>query len=208
MADALQLHIDGPDNAETTVILAHGAGAGMDTDFMQAFAIGLASAEFRVIRFEFAYLRQRRDGKRTAPPRAERLIDEYLEVIERADATKRRCVIGGKSMGGRVASLLADDAPIAGLIGLGFPFQAPGKPNPTRVAHLAKLRTPTQILQGTRDPFGDPTSLAKIKLSASIQIHWLDDGNHDLVPRKKSGRTTQQNWSEGITVLTKFLRGD
>ena len=200
--------IDGPQSAPATFILAHGAGAGMETPFMDAFATGLAEADFRVIRFEFPYMQQvRATGKRRPPDTAAKLMDHFQTVLHQVSQTttaRRRTIIGGKSMGARIASLIADDAEIGGLVALGFPFQAPGKPNPERIVHLADLRTPSLFLQGTRDPFGTLDQVQNFKLSKLIQIHWLEDGNHDLAPRKSSQRTTEQNWEAGIRALVKF----
>ena len=200
--------IDGPQSAPATFILAHGAGAGMETPFMNAFASGLAEADFRVIRFEFPYMQKiRATGKRRPPDAAAKLIDHYQTVLQQVCQTttqRQRTIIGGKSLGARIASLIADDAEIGGLVALGFPFQAPGKPNPQRIAHLAKLRTPSLFLQGTRDPFGTIEQVETFKLSKLIQLYWLEDGNHDLAPRKSSQRTTEQNWQAGIRALVKF----
>ena len=97
-------------------------------------------------------------------------------------------VIGGKSMGGRVASMLADElfaaGTIAGLLCLGYPFHPPGKPDQLRTKHLAGLKTPALICQGTRDIFGSREEVSEYKLSKQIEILWLEDGDHDLRPRK------------------------
>ncbi|MGO4839973.1 alpha/beta family hydrolase, partial [Rhizobiaceae sp. 2RAB30] len=97
-------------------------------------------------------------------------------------------IIGGKSMGGRVASMVADElhatGRIAGLLCLGYPFHPPAKPEQLRTKHLADLRTPTLIGQGSRDEFGTRDEVAGYKLSDSIEILWLEDGDHDLKPRK------------------------
>ena len=202
------MRIDGPPTAQITFVLAHGAGAGMETPFMEAFAAGLAKVDYRVVRFEFPYMQQiRATGKRRPPNPAQKLIDHFQSVLEQvcpAADQRLQTIIGGKSMGGRIASLMADDAGVGGLVALGFPFQAPGKPNPKRIDHLAELRTPSLFLQGTRDPFGNQDQVAGFNLSKAIQVRWLDDGNHDLVPRKSSGRTTEQNWDEAIQALANF----
>jgi predicted alpha/beta-hydrolase family hydrolase len=114
-------------------------------------------------------------------------------------------VIGGKSMGGRIASLAADEAGVAGLVCLGYPFHPTGKPNQLRIEHLRGLVTPTLILQGTRDPFGNAEEVAGYDLPSRIQIHWLADGDHSLKPRKASGRTEQQNWDEALEALASFV---
>ncbi len=178
---------DGPEQAATTILLAHGAGAPMDSASMTATAQALAAAGFRVARFEFAYMAARRSGQRKPPPRAERVQPEYTAAIEALDV-QGKLIIGGKSMGGRVASLIADamlaEGKIAGLLCLGYPFHPPEKPDQLRTAHLADLKTPTLIVQGTRDPFGTPEEVAGYRLSKAIEVLWLEDGDHDLKPRK------------------------
>jgi predicted alpha/beta-hydrolase family hydrolase len=179
---------DGPDNALVTILLAHGAGAPMDSASMTATAKALAAAGFRVARFEFAYMAARRSGQRKPPPRAESVQPEYVAAIDALEA-KGKLIICGKSMGGRVASMIADQmlaaGKIAGLLCLGYPFHPPEKPQQLRTAHLAQLRTPTLIVQGTRDPFGTPDEVAGYQLSKAIALLWLEDGDHDLKPRKK-----------------------
>jgi predicted alpha/beta-hydrolase family hydrolase len=179
---------DGPDSAPTTILLGHGAGAPMDSASMTAAARALAAAGFRVARFEFGYMAARRSGDgRKPPPRAETLQPEYLAAVE-ALGKNGQLVIGGKSMGGRVASMVADDlhgaGRIAGLLCLGYPFHPPAKPTQLRTKHLETLRTPTLICQGTRDEFGTREEVSGYALSEVIQILWLDDGDHDLKPRK------------------------
>ena len=178
---------DPPASASATILLAHGAGAPMDSASMSAAAQALAKAGFRVARFEFGYMAARRSGTRKPPPRAETLQGEYLAAIDALKASGP-LIIGGKSMGGRVASMVADrmhaEGKIAGLLCLGYPFHPPEKPQQLRTAHLADLKTPTLIVQGTRDPFGTSDEVAGYKLSKAIEILWLEDGDHDLRPRK------------------------
>ena len=179
--------IDGPDEARATIMLAHGAGAPMDSQSMNATAAALSGAGFRVARFEFGYMAARRSGQRKPPPRAETLNPEYRAAVEELGVTGP-LLIGGKSMGGRVASMIADElfteAKIAGLLCLGYPFHPPGKPIQLRTAHLAGLQTPTLICQGTRDEFGTREEVGGYTLSDRIEILWLEDGDHDLKPRK------------------------
>jgi predicted alpha/beta-hydrolase family hydrolase len=180
--------IDGPEQARTTILLAHGAGAGMDSASMTAMALALAEAGLRVARFEFGYMADRRiSGSRRPPPRAEILISEYIAAID-ALAAKGPLIIGGKSMGGRVASMAADElhasGRIAGLLCLGYPFHPIGKPQQLRTAHLLDMKTPTLIAQGTRDLFGTREEVTAYSLSSAIEILWLEDGDHDLKPRK------------------------
>ncbi|HEV7306581.1 alpha/beta family hydrolase [Ensifer sp.] len=186
---------DGPEDARTTILLAHGAGAPMDSASMNATAKALATAGFRVARFEFAYMAARRTMEgRKPPPRADTLNPEYLAAIE-ALGVEGPLIIGGKSMGGRVASMIADELHasrrIAGLLCLGYPFHPPAKPEQLRTKHLADLKTPTLICQGTRDEFGTREEVSGYRLSDAIEILWLEDGDHDLKPRKSiSGFST------------------
>ena len=180
---------DGPEQAAITILLAHGAGAPMDSASMTAAAKALAGAGFRVARFEFGYMAARRTGTaRTPPPKAEKLNPEYLAAIEALGA-KGTLVIGGKSMGGRVASMVADSlfeaGRIQGLLCLGYPFHPPGKPGQLRTAHLAELKTPALIVQGSRDEFGTREEVSTYALSPTIELRWLEDGDHDLKPRKR-----------------------
>jgi predicted alpha/beta-hydrolase family hydrolase len=179
---------DGPENAKATVLLGHGAGAAMDSAAMTTLVKALAKHELRIARFEFGYMASRRTAAgRKPPPRGEKLMPEYIAAIE-ALAAKTPLVIGGKSMGGRVASMIADEmftaGRIKGLLCLGYPFHPVGKPEQLRTAHLAGMKTPALIAQGTRDPFGTKDEVATYTLSKRIEILWLEDGDHDLKPRK------------------------
>jgi predicted alpha/beta-hydrolase family hydrolase len=108
--------------------------------------------------------------------------------------------IGGKSMGGRIASLVADEAKVTGLVCLGYPFHPTGKPNQLRVEHLRSIRTPTLVVQGERDPFGTRQEVSDYKLASRVRVHWLTDANHSFKPRKSSGRTLEENLEEAIDV--------
>lgn len=202
------LLIDGPDDAAWTLLLAHGAGAPMDSAFMAEMARLIAENGLRVLRIEFPYMAARReDGRRRPPPGAERLVDHFLEAAADAGGSAR-LLIGGKSLGGRVASLCADalysDGLCGGLVCLGYPFHPPGRPERLRTAQLETLACPALICQGERDPFGGRTEAARFRLSPAIEIHWLADGDHDLRPRKASGRTAQDNWQEAADAVARF----
>ena len=203
MQDAPHL-VDGPDAAPLTVALAHGAGALMDSPFMAAFAEGLAASGYRTVRFEFPYMAKRRaDGRSRPPDRTDTLLAVWRAVI--ADLGPDRLVIGGKSLGGRMATMIADEAGVYGAVVLGYPFHPPGKPDAVRTDHLADLRTPTLILQGTRDSLGNVDDVAGYALSSVIRVHWLADGDHSFVPRKTSGRTEDQNREEALGIVSEFL---
>jgi predicted alpha/beta-hydrolase family hydrolase len=207
------LLISGPEDAVWTVLLAHGAGAGMETPFLARISELLVERGLRVARFEFGYMAARRaGGKRRPAPKAETLIPEYRAAVDavRADRFRGRLAIGGKSMGGRVASMVADDLHGAGsveaLVCLGYPFHPPGMPEKTRTAHLATLSCPALIIQGERDPFGNRTEVAGYGLSAGIEIAWSADGDHDLGPRGASGFTRKGNLAAAADAVTAFLK--
>ena len=197
---------DGPDDAALTVALAHGAGALMDSPFMAAFAEGLGKRGFRVARFEFPFMAARREtGVKRPPDRAPVLLDAWREVIDELGA--ENLVIGGKSMGGRIASMVADETGVKGLVCLGYPFHAPGRPmNPERLAHLQHLKTRALFCQGTRDTLGGAEDVETYTLSKAIAMHWLDDGDHGIKPRKASGLTEAGNWQSAIGAIAGFLR--
>lgn len=195
---------DGPQNARWTLALAHGAGAGMDSPFMAWFADAFDQRGFRVARFEFPYMaKRRRSGKRGPPDKMPVLMQAWRAMIDVLG--RERLVIGGKSMGGRVASMVADETQVKGLVCLGYPFHPVGKPDQLRVEHLQAIKTPTLILQGTRDPFGNQAEVADYRLSPSIAVHWLEDGDHDFNPRKASGRTQAGLWEEAEDSIEAFL---
>lgn len=196
---------DGPARAPIRLVLAHGAGAPMDSPFMETIAKGVAKSGIRVVRFEFPYMAARRSGgKRGAPDREPVLLDAWRRVIAKL-GDPGRLVIGGKSMGGRIASMVADEAKVAGVVCLGYPFHPPGNPDRTRTKHLETLRTPALILQGTRDSFGKPDEVSRYKLSRKIKVEWLEDGDHSFKPRASSGTTEEQNLNRAIQDILKFI---
>ena len=180
---------DGPDDAEITILLAHGAGAPMDSGSMNATTKALVAAGLRIARFEFAYMASRRtDAGRRPPPRADKVMPEFVAAVDDLGPTNGPLFIGGKSMGGRVASMVADQlyeaGRIAGLLCLGYPFHPPGNLDQLRTKHLVGLKTPALICQGTRDEFGTREEVTRYDLSPAIELVWLEDGDHDLKPRK------------------------
>lgn len=197
------------DGRPATLILAHGAGAPMDSEFMTDIANRLAALGVGVLRFEFPYMAQRRidGGKRPPNPKA-KLLESWCEVYETVrPIVKGRLAIGGKSMGGRMASLLADELGVDALICLGYPFYAAGKPDKPRVEHLANLRTPTLIVQGERDALGNRETVEGYALSPNIAVHWLPTANHDLKPLKAAGVSHEQCLQETAECVARLLLG-
>ena len=170
--------VDGPENAKHVFLLAHGAGAPMTHPWMTTVAQGLGEQGIRVVRFNFDYM----EAKRKAPDRQPVLLDTWRRVVEEHGGGAG-VVIGGHSMGGRMASMIADEVGARALVCFSYPWHPPGKPEQPRTAHLEQLRTPTLILQGTRDPFGSPEEVASYRLSPAIRLEWLEGGDHSLRKR-------------------------
>ena len=209
-----EMRTDGPPDAKCHLVLAHGAGAPMTSPFLETVTRLLVERGLRVSRFEFPYMAARRHGgKRRPPPKAERLMDDYRQVAAALSAELppgQVLLIGGKSMGGRVASLIADDCfaqeRIAGLVCLGYPFHPIGKPDQLRTSHLENLRCPALIVQGERDPFGSRVEVEGYRLSPAIRIHWAGDGDHDLGPRGGSGFTRSGNLAAAADAVCGIAR--
>ncbi len=201
----VELLTNGPEAAPTMVALAHGAGGPMDSPFMTRVATGIAAAGVRVVRFEFPYMEARRRGGRSGPPDPEPVLRRrWLDVIAQLGGGAR-LVIGGKSLGGRMASLIADEAGARGLVCLGYPFHPPGQPQRPRTAHLEHLRTPALLVQGTRDRFGSRDEVRGYQLSSRIRLGWIEDGDHSLKPRARSGRSEEEALGEAVALVTAFL---
>jgi uncharacterized protein len=203
----------GPTDARWTLLLAHGAGAAMDSAFLNTMCAMLAEQGVATLRFEFAYMAARREGgKKRPPPKAELLMPEYTAAVAEARARigTSHLFIGGKSMGGRVASMIADNLwrqqhQISGLVCLGYPFHAPNTPDKMRTAQLASMTCPALIVQGTRDPFGTKAEVDALALSPCIEFHWADDGDHDLGPRGASGFTRKGNLAAAAEMIGTFV---
>lgn len=191
-----------------TLILAHGAGAPMDSGFMDEMAGYLAAQGVSVLRFEFPYMAQRRTGGSKRPPNTqEQLLESWRDVWARVRPhVTGRLALGGKSMGGRMASLIADELQADALVCLGYPFHPAGKPEKTRVAHLAGLKTPALIVQGERDALGTREEVEGYTLSSAIELHWLATANHDLKPLKAAGLSHSECLQDSARRIADFLR--
>lgn len=190
-----------------TLILAHGAGAGMASPVLEQLAQALAAQGLEVVRFEFPYMAARRlDGGRRPPDPQPRLLACWRDVW----ALLRQQVadpllVGGKSMGGRMASLLADELGADGLVCFGYPFHPAGKPERLRTEHLQTLRTPMLIVQGERDALGNREEVEGYGLPARLALHWLVAADHDLKPLKSSGFTHQDHLQAAACAVAAWL---
>lgn len=197
-----------------TLILAHGAGAPMDSAFMNLLSRYVAEAGIRVVRFEFPYMAARREDGRKRPPNNQRqLLDCWWASI---DGVRERfggdsLFIGGKSMGGRMASLLAADPAInergvKGCLCFGYPFHPPGKPDKWRVEHLSALNVPLWIAQGERDPFGRfPEVSPRIAAWPQVTLWPVAEGDHDFRPTKRGGFTQEGVMREAAEAAAAFM---
>lgn len=188
------------------LLLCHGAGAPVQSDFCQLLAKQLAEQNIEVWGFNFAYMAKTLAGKRQLPAKMPVLMAELLEQINQMP-TDLPLFIAGKSMGGRVATLLAAShllpAEVKGGIAFGYPFHPPKKDS-WRTEHFADLKRPVLVLQGERDPFGSTADLAG-KSWPLIDIKWLQSGDHDFVPLKKSGFSQQQLIEQAASLSRSFI---
>jgi uncharacterized protein len=177
----------------------------MDNAFMKAMAAGIADRGIRVVRFEFPYMAARRAGKKTgAPDREPVLLETWREMVARY-APAPQLVIGGKSLGGRMASMVADQLGVAGLVCFGYPFHPPGQPQKLRTRHLETLTTPAVMIQGTRDPLGNESEVPRYRLSHAIRLEWIPDGDHSFKPRVRSGSTEGENLARAVEIASEFI---
>ena len=190
-------------------ILAHGAGALMDSEFMQCAAERLARRGVTALRFEFDYMSNRRlDGVKRPPPRLPKLLEEFEAVLQQLRALGiSRVVVGGKSMGGRVASMLSDEMGVVGVVCLGYPFHPIGRPDALRIDHLFAVHAPLLIVQGERDRFGDQAEVASYQLPNRVQFHWVADGDHDFKPLKRSGVDGALEMVLAMDSVAAFVKG-
>ncbi|BDM65227.1 dienelactone hydrolase [Shewanella sp. NFH-SH190041] len=196
------------------ILFAHGAGADMHHSFMAQIAADLArQGGYSVVRFNFPYMQQRQlDGKRRPPDKAEKLqacFGDYLTQLYNAGAGK--VILMGKSMGGRMAAMLAAQpeytAMIAGVVCLGYPFLPPAKRATAepRLAPLQQVPLPTLVIQGERDSFGNQAQLATWSLGQQVETVFLPDGDHSFIPRKRSGFTLDENMAQACRACQQFI---
>jgi predicted alpha/beta-hydrolase family hydrolase len=206
-AGDVSVAIDGPDDSSAVLVLAPGAGGGLDGAFMRATASGLADHHLQVCRFNFGYTEK---GRRS-PDKQPLLEQTYRDVVAfiRPLIPDRQLFLGGKSMGGRIAShITADGEDTAGLIFLGYPLHPPGRPDRVRDAHLPAIEVPMLFVEGTRDPFCPLPTLDRVleKLGAETSVAVIDDGDHSFKVRKSSGRSTEAAWQEVVDAVADWVQ--
>ena len=192
--------IDGAGDAAHTYVFAHGAGGPMVSPFMATIARGIAKGGIRVVRFEFPYMAARK--KRPDPQDV--LLQAWRDVIGTLGHPERM-VIGGKSMGGRMATMVADEMAVAGILCYGYPFHPSGQPAKLRTAHLKSLKTPALIVQGTRDSFGSRAEVETYGLPPTIRFEWIAEGDHSLRPGARSGITERENLERAVAAGVRFI---
>ncbi len=195
--------------ADRAVLLAHGAGADMHAATLTTVADALADARIPSLRFNFPH---RAAGRRAPdrPPVLEAAVrDAAAELARRAKLPPERVVYGGRSMGGRIGSIVAATDGALGLVLLGYPLHPPGKPERLRVEHFAKLRMPVLFVSGTRDAFGTPAELKKHAkaIKGTVTFHWIETGDHGFKPLKSSGLTVDGVLSAAATEVVRFVQG-
>ncbi|OEY68047.1 alpha/beta hydrolase [Marinobacter sp. X15-166B] len=197
------------------LLFAHGAGAPMDSPVLERVAAGFAEHGVQVVRFEFPYMQQRRvDGRRRPPDRMPVLTGSFENVLTRVRGevgAARPVFIGGKSMGGRVATHLSCKPEVAaqfdGVVCFGYPFHPPGKPERWRTGHFADLRRPLLVVQGTRDPFGKQDEVVNaLDPEWPVELCWLQGGNHDFEPLKRQRETREELLDAAVRASVAFMR--
>jgi predicted alpha/beta-hydrolase family hydrolase len=179
-----------PWTSQTAVVLAHGAGQGMNSPFMTYFHSELAKRGFLSVKFNFEYM----EAKRRVPDPRPKLQARYRSVVSEviAQHQPKQVIIGGKSMGGRIASYIAADTPeVGGLLFLGYPLHPPGKPDQLRDQHLYGLKIPMLFISGTKDTFAERTLLETVvrKIGDNATLVWIERGDHSLKRGRGDGES-------------------
>ncbi|MBO0406871.1 alpha/beta fold hydrolase [Aeromonas hydrophila] len=199
---------EGAVDAPVRILLAHGAGAGMEHAFLAELSRLLAGPDIEVVRFNFPYMSKRAlDDKRRPPDRQPVLLAHWRQMAK--EFAHPRLFLAGKSMGGRMAAELyqdgEDEMDAAGLLILGYPFHPPANRDRWRGDVLKQIKTPTLLLQGERDTFGTRAELADFSFSPAVSVHWLTDGDHGFKPRKSSGVSEQENLRQAAGQIKNFI---
>lgn len=192
-------------NPVARLLFAHGAGAPMDSDFMNIIAQGLSEQGIEVVRFEFPYMAERRvSGKRRPPPPFAGIVTYFADNASQW-AQDLPLFVGGKSMGGRAAASLVVPS-VRGAVAWGYPLHPAGKPERLRLAPLQARASDLLIVQGDRDALGNRETFERQSLDAKVSVTWLTDGDHDLKPRKKSGSTHAEHLASAVDAAAEFIK--
>lgn len=194
---------------DRAVLLAHGAGADMHSANLVAFADALAAAKIPVLRFNFPYKTAGKKSVDRIPVLEASIREAHAELMRRTKLPAERLVLGGRSMGGRFASMLAAETGALGLLLLGYPLHPPGQPEKLRVEHFPKLRMPVLFVSGTKDAFGTRDELranAK-KIKGKVSWHWIESGDHSFRPSKReTGKTITDVLPEAATAAVAWVQ--
>lgn len=213
MAAVTEYAFQGPKRgADRAVLLAHGAGADMNASALTTVADALADARVPSLRFNFPYRSAGRRGP-DRPPVLEAAVREAVgELATRTKVPHERLVLGGRSMGGRICSIVAADAadpvPALGLVMLGYPLHPPGRPDSLRVEHFPRLTMPVLFASGTRDSFGTPDELERHakQVKGKVSFHWIETGDHGFKPLKSSGLTAAAVLADVAETVVSFVQ--
>jgi uncharacterized protein len=196
------------DQIDVTLILGHGAGADPNSDFMTSFAAGIAMRGVNAVTFNFLYTEQ---GLRVPDSNStlEACYTAVIEAVRRKKIGRGTLVIGGKSLGGRIASqIAAAGANVEGLVFLGYPLHPPGKKDQLRAKHLPAIKVPMLFVQGSRDPFGTPDELRPIinELKTSADLYVVEGGDHSFKVLKRAGITQEDTYKAVLDEIATWLR--
>ncbi len=208
MFDIQRVHSQSPQHPVARLVLAHGAGAGMEHAFMQQLAADLAGEGIEVVLFNFPYMQtMKAENKRRPPNKAEVLMAHFSTLMAHIEdeLPALPTFIGGKSMGGRIATMVANDVNCQGVVAFGYPFHPPGKPEKTRTDHLPGMQVPLCVIQGERDTFGNKREVDAYTLGNNVQCHFLADGDHSFKPRKASGHTLDAHIQQAAGITKTFI---
>lgn len=199
-----------PNDPWAQLFLAHGAGTGWDHAWLNEVAAMLVAEGVWVRRVEFPYAQwMRKTGRRRPPHPITQLVDYYRELLTLRRDANLPCFVGGKSMGGRVATMLAaKSAELCGVVAYGYPFHPVRKPENLRLQPLFEALTPVLVIQGTRDPFGTESEVQAYNLGEGTQLAWLADGDHDWKPRKASAHDQTALFQQAVAATVRFMRGN
>jgi predicted alpha/beta-hydrolase family hydrolase len=197
-----------PGRQRAAFVCAHGAGGHMDDKSLLAVRDTLHPIGIGVVRFNFFYRARGAGGPDPMP----RLLECYDAVVKRVrdELAPDVLIVGGRSMGGRAASVMVSEgAQVDGLLLLAYPLHPPGQPEKLRVAHLPAIRVPVLCFNGTRDPFCDPPLMEKTlaALGKNWRMHWLEAADHSFHVQKRSGRTNADVLAEVAATTNDWLKG-